>query len=127
MRFGGHTTKAIIEDFPVINKKIKKIAETLNAFGPANFQFRMFNNRPLIFEINCRFSGTTPFCAEVGFNTVEAVIRKVLSGEKVQKLSYKEGIIIRYFNELFVSSSEIKKLKKDKFIKNPKSEINKIF
>lgn len=127
MRFGGHTTKAIIDDFPGINKKIKKIAETLNAFGPCNFQSRLFNNTPLIFEINCRFSGTTPFCAELGFNTVEAAIRHVVLEEKIQELTYKKGVILRYFNEVFIPTDEVKRVKKNNFIKDSKSKVNKIF
>lgn len=126
MRLGGHTTKAIIESFPKINRAIQKVAETLNAFGPCNFQSRLSNGVPLIFEINCRFSGTTPFCAEVGFNTVEATIRHVVLGERMQSLTYKKGVILRYFNEIFVPRSEIEKVKKDNYIKNPKSEINKV-
>ena len=126
MRFGGHTTKAIIENFSEMNRVIKKVAETLNVFGPCNFQSRMFNGTPLIFEINCRFSGTTPFCAEVGFNTVEAIVRHVVLKEKIQPLTYKKGVILRYFNEVFVPYGEIEKVKKSNYIKNPKSEINKV-
>jgi len=127
MRFGGHTTKAIIDDFPQVNNEIKKVAETLNAFGPCNFQSRLFNKKPLVFEINCRFSGTTPFCAEVGFNTVEATIRHVVLKEKIQELKYKKGVILRYFNELFIPKKEIEKVKKYHSIKNSRSEFNKIF
>jgi len=127
MRFGGHTTKAIVDDFPEVNNEIKKVAEILDALGPCNFQSRLFNNTPLVFEINCRFSGTTPFCAEIGFNTVEAVIRHTVLKEKIQELTYKKGVILRYFNEVFIPQSEIEQVKKYNFIKNPKSEINKIF
>jgi carbamoyl-phosphate synthase large subunit len=127
MKFGGHTTKAIVEDFFELNKKIKKVAEVLNAFGPANFQSRLFDDTPLIFEINCRFSGTTPFCSEIGFNTVEAAIRKIILGEKIKKLSYKKGVILRYFNEVFIPSREIEKISKFGFIKNSKSKVNEIF
>ena len=127
MRFGGHTTKAIINDFPEINKQVRKVAEILNAFGPCNFQSRLFNNIPLVFEINCRFSGTTPFCAELGFNTVEAAVRHIVLKEKIPDLKHKNGVILRYFNEVFIPHNNIKQVKQNKFIKNPKSEINKVF
>jgi len=126
MRFGGHTTKAVINDFPEINKQVKKVAEILNAFGPCNFQSRLFNNIPLVFEINCRFSGTTPFCAELGFNTVEAAVRHIVLKEKIPDLKHKNGVILRYFNEVFIPHSEIEQVKKYNFIKNPTSEINKV-
>lgn len=127
MRFGGHTTKAIIRDFSEINKKIKEVAEILNAFGPCNFQSRVVNGTPFIFEINCRFSGTTPFCAEVGFNAAGAAIRKIILKEKIKRLTYKKGIILRYFNEVFIPHDEIEHVKKYNFIKNSKSKINQIF
>lgn len=126
MRLGGHTTKAIIENFPEINKAIQKVAETLNVFGPCNFQSRLSDGVPLIFEINCRFSGTTPFGAEVGFNAVEAIVKHVVLGERIKPLTYKKGAILRYFNEVFVPLSEIEKLKKNNYIKNPKSKINTV-
>jgi len=127
MRFGGHTTKAVINDFPEINKQVRKVAEILNAFGPCNFQSRLFNNVPLVFEINCRFSGTTPFCAELGFNSVEAVVRHIILKEKISDLKHKNGVILRYFNEIFIPHSEIEQVKKYNFIKNSKSKINKVF
>lgn len=127
MRFGGHTTKAIIDDYPEINKTIKNIAEKFNAFGPANFQSRFYDGLPRIFEINCRFSGTTPFCAGVGFNTVEAVMRHAILKEPIQELRYEKGIMLRYFNEVFVPLYEFDKLQRDSFIKDPKSRVNNIF
>lgn len=127
MRFGGHTTKAIIDDFPVINKTIKKIAETLNPFGPCNFQSRLVDNIPLVFEINCRFSGTTASCAQSRFNTVEASIRHIVLNEEIQELTYRKGVILRYFNEIYIPSEEISKIKMNGCIQNPVSEVNKAF
>ena len=127
MRFGGHTTKAILDDYSEINKTIRNMAEKFSAFGPANFQSRFHNGLPRVFEINCRFSGTTPFCAEVGFNTAEAVIRHVILKEPIQELKYEAGIVLRYFNEVFIPIHEFNKLQRDSFIKNPKSRVNNIF
>jgi carbamoyl-phosphate synthase large subunit len=127
MRFGGHTTKAILDDYSEINKTMRNMAEKFNAFGPANFQSRFHNGLPRVFEINCRFSGTTPFCAEVGFNTAEAVIRHVILKEPIQELKYEAGIVLRYFNEVFIPMHEFNKLQRDSFIKDPKSRVNNIF
>ncbi len=127
MKYPGHTTKAIIKDFPEIDRQVKKIAEIFDAFGPANFQSRIMNGIPLVFEINCRFSGTTPFCAELCFNTVEAAVRHIVLKEKIPNLKHKNGIILRYFNEVFIPHDNIEQIKKNKFIKNPNSEINKVF
>ncbi len=49
-----------------------------------NFQFRLDRDgRPRPFEINARFSGTTPLRALAGFNEVEMALRHVLLGEPV--------------------------------------------
>lgn len=125
MRFGGHTTKAIIEDFPLINDMIKRVAEELNPYGPCNFQSRLINGIPHVFEINCRFSGTIATCAQIGFNTVEACLRKVILNEKIKDLTYRRGVMLRYFNEVLVPPELIAQIKKDEYIQNPKSEINK--
>lgn len=127
MRYGGHTTKAIIDDFPLINRTIKKVAETLNAFGPCNFQSRVVDNIPLIFEINCRFSGTTASCAQLGFNTVETAIRHIVLNEEIQEPMYKKGVVLRYFNEIFIPEREISKVKAEGSIQNPVSEVNEAF
>jgi len=128
MRFGGHTTKAIIDDFPEFNKVIKKAAEVLNPFGPCNFQWRLTEKGPTIFEINCRFSGTTPLCAEVGFNVVEAAIRYVVLKEKIKSLKqYTRGIILRYFNEVYIPFSEYNKIYRQGYIDNPQSKVAECF
>lgn len=128
MRFGGHTTKAIIEEFPEFNKTVKKATELLNPFGPCNFQWRLTEKGPTIFEINCRFSGTSPFCAELGFNTVDAAIRHVVLNEKLKPLKqYKKGIILRYFNEVYIPFREYDKLSKQKYIHTPQSKVCECF
>jgi len=127
MRFGGHTTKAIIDDYPLINRTIKKIAEVLNPFGPCNFQSRLINGIPHVFEINSRFSGTTAICAQVGFNTVEACLKKVVLNRDIAELSFKKGVMLRYFNELFIPAEFIEKIEKEGCIQNPVSETNNYF
>lgn len=124
MKYGGHTTKAIVDDFSAINDEIQKVAEALPAFGPCNFQSRLVNNKIFIFEINCRFSGTTASCAQVGFNTVEAAIRKVVLGEDIPPMSHRKGVILRYFNEIFVPEHDIRSLQEQKWIAEPSSEVN---
>jgi carbamoyl-phosphate synthase large subunit len=125
MKYGGHTTKALIEDFSKINKTIEKVAETLNPFGPCNFQSRLINDTPYIFEINCRFSGTIAACSQVGFNTVEACIKKVILNEELTNLKYKKGVVLRYFNEVLISQECINEMIKKRYLLNPDSEINK--
>jgi len=127
MKYPGHTTKALIDDFPRINDNIKRVAEILNGFGPCNFQSRVINNIPFIFEINCRFSGTTAACAQIGFNVVENTIRHIMFHEEIPEPNYKKGVILRYFNEVFIPEGEIAKVKEEGKIHHPVSEVNKAF
>jgi len=123
MKYPGHTTKAIIKDFPEINSSIKKIAELFNAFGPANFQSRMLNGKPYIFEINCRFSGTTPFCARLGFNTVAAAVKKIVLHQEIDDLKHQNGVMLRYFNEIFIPQEQIDEMIAKGSLQNPSSII----
>ena len=127
MRFGGHTTKAVIDNFPFVNQTIERISEVLNPFGPCNFQSRLFDGIPHVFEINARFSGTTAICAQVGFNTVEACLRSVVLNQEIPKLSFRRGVMLRYFNELFIPKGVIEKIDKEGSIQNPDSETNDSF
>ncbi|MEK6927952.1 MAG: PHP domain-containing protein [Nanoarchaeota archaeon] len=127
MRFGGHTTRAEINDYLDINQYIKSVAEKLDSFGPCNFQSRVINGIPYIFEINCRFSGTISSCAIAGFNSVEACIRKILLNESIKELTHKNGVMLRYFNEVFIPFSEIETITREGNIKNPQSEVNNSF
>ena len=124
MRFGGHTTKAVVGDFPKINSHIKKVAEKLNPFGPCNFQSRIVDGIPRVFEINCRFSGTTATCAMMGFNSVEACLKKIVLEEEPEKLSFRKGVMLRYFNELIVSEETVQEINKKRRLENPKSKAN---
>jgi len=54
-----------------------------------------------VFEINPRFSGTTSLRAIAGFNEPDVLIRKYLLKEKVDKINYEEGHILRGLDEKF--------------------------
>src|SRR5262249_33737071 len=67
----GNTYRAFADQYPELNRAVRVLAERLGPEGPANFQFRLDRDRAKVFEINARFSGTTPLRALVGFNEVE--------------------------------------------------------
>lgn len=92
---------------------IVEIAEKLGIEGPANFQYRIKEGKPVIFEINCRFSGTTPLRLMYGFNEVEALIEYYLEKKPVQKPELKEGTILRTFSDVFIQNEELEKFKKE--------------
>jgi carbamoyl-phosphate synthase large subunit len=89
------------------------IAEKLNADGPVNFQFRILNGEPVIFEINGRFSGTTPLRHFFGFNEVEALLKYYLFGDEIKTPELKNGIVLRTWSDLFVEEQEFNTLKSE--------------
>ncbi len=101
---------------------IKEIANKLNADGAINFQYRVKNGRPVIFEINGRFSGTTPLRAIYGFNEVEALIDFYHKGKEIETLNLREGTVLRTFSDLFIKNEEIESLKINKKISKYNSE-----
>lgn len=97
------------------------IAEKLNPDGPVNFQFRIFNGMPVIFEINGRFSGTTPLRHFYGYNEVEALLKFYLFGEEIKKPTLNNGVVLRTWSDLFIDEKELKELNENKKLENPKS------
>jgi carbamoyl-phosphate synthase large subunit len=101
---GGTTTTAESGDFPEVAAVARQIAAALRPLGPANVQLRLHHGRPVPFEINPRFSGTTALRARMGFNEVEAALRHFVLGEAVPELRVRRGgVALRYWNEIYVS------------------------
>jgi carbamoyl-phosphate synthase large subunit len=94
------------------------IAEKLNADGPINFQFRIFDGKPVIFEINARFSGTTPLRHFFGFNEVEALLQYYLFGIEIKTPLLKNGLVLRTWSDLFVAENEYNMLKDEGVFEN---------
>lgn len=102
---------------------IKEIAEKLNPDGPANFQFRIFEGKPVIFEINGRFSGTTPLRSFFGFNEVEALLKYYLFKEEIKVPELRNGMVFRTWSDIFVEESDFENLKNNHKLENPISEL----
>jgi carbamoyl-phosphate synthase large subunit len=96
----GNTFKAYVDSFPNLNKTVKAWATALQPFGPANFQFRMRGESAVAFEINARFSGTTPIRAQAGFNEVEMTLSKILHQVPVSQPEIKPMTVVRYWSEV---------------------------
>jgi carbamoyl-phosphate synthase large subunit len=108
----GNTHRAYLEPFPELNAEVRKFGEALKPFGPVNFQFRTDRDgRPRVFEINGRFSGTTPMRALVGFNEVEMCVRKILWGEPIAQPELREATVLRHWTEMTVSRDQFEGLK----------------
>jgi len=101
------------------DKFIIPIAEKLNADGPVNFQFRISNGKPVVFEINGRFSGTTPLRHFFGFNEVEALLKYYLFDEEIKMPELKNGLVLRTWSDLFIDENQFNKLKVEKQLDAP--------
>lgn len=118
----GNTYRAYYcDDYEMYNSFISSVAEKLGVEGPCNFQFRIKNGQPVIFEINSRFSGTTPLRFIFGFNEVLACINYYLFNKNIEKFNLRQGIVMRAWSDLFVSDQELDRFKIKNILDNPSS------
>jgi carbamoyl-phosphate synthase large subunit len=109
----GNSYRTYFVENNFFENKVREWAEALNPFGPVNFQFRVNEKgNPVVFEINARFSGTTPLRAIMGFNEVEMCIRKIAYNQDIIQPKIKDYTIIRHWSETAIVSSEPYKIKK---------------
>ena len=107
----GNTSIAFSEKHTEIDKFIMNITKSLEPNGPTNFQLRITDKGPTVFEINPRFSGTTPIRAIFGVNEVEAVVNAILYGKTQIKMTQKEGVVIRYLDNQFITWEQYNEFK----------------
>lgn len=105
----GNTYRAFaVPDFPQ-DGDLRRIAEALGGYGPINLQFRLADGHVKVFEINARFSGTTPLRHLVGFPEVEMVLRFVIAGEIISQPRIADHAILRYWSEVVVPRHDLLK------------------
>jgi carbamoyl-phosphate synthase large subunit len=103
----GTTVRAECGSYPEVRSEAERMAEKLRPLGPLNVQLKLTEDGPVAFELNVRFSGTTPLRARLGFNEVEAALRHLVLGEPPVDLpDARPGVVVRYWNEAYVSDGE---------------------
>ncbi len=108
----GNTYRAFSGDFPDCEDYVRRVGEALKPHGPANFQFRRHASGEFkLFEINARFSGTTPMRALLGFNEVDMALRHLLDGQPVEQPDITQGIVLRYLEEQLVTNDAVERLR----------------
>jgi carbamoyl-phosphate synthase large subunit len=113
----GNTYRAYREGSSAHDALISEIAEKLGVYGPVNFQYRIKEGKPVIFEINGRFSGTTPLRYMFGFNEVDALLDHVFEVQEMIQPQLKDGTVLRTFSDLFVENNQLENLKNNGFLK----------
>ena len=106
----GDTYRANPIKSELIENYVQQVAAKLDIDGGCNFQLRLDDSgNPKIFEINSRFSGTTPFCSQLGFNPVEFYLKKKLGQTPNVEIDY-DSCVLRYWSEVVVSKSQLSEL-----------------
>jgi carbamoyl-phosphate synthase large subunit len=119
----GDTYQAFPTKSEIISSYIENLTKLLKINGSCNFQLRVENDIPKVFEINCRYSGTTPFCSQLGFNPVEFYLKKSLGITYTSKINY-DAIVLRHWTESIVEKSQIDELCKNGYLKPVKPKIS---
>lgn len=108
----GNTYRAFVEPFEPLRAAVVAMGDVLQPYGPANFQFRLDEEgTPRVFEINARFSGTTPLRALAGFNEVDICLRRILLDEPVIQPLIQSMTILRYWSEIAIQPADLNQLK----------------
>jgi carbamoyl-phosphate synthase large subunit len=109
-RFGSHLvvssgiSQGHLGRYPQVTAPCEKMALALGCRGAVNFQCRMVDGAPLVFEINPRFSGTTSIRALAGYNEPDVLIRRhVLCEEIAPHFAYRAGHYRRGLAEWLVA------------------------
>ena len=118
----GNTFRAYREDaYGRFDRFLASVSETLGAHGPCNLQFRLRRGEPVIFEINARFSGTTPIRAIFGFNELAAVLDWFLDGTPIPAPRLSEGTVLRTTGDLLIERSALERLRAEGRLDGPRA------
>jgi carbamoyl-phosphate synthase large subunit len=118
----GDTHKCFTLKNETIEAEVRRAVETIKPFGACNVQLRLKDDKPFIFEINARCSGTTAARALSGFNEPVMIADFLLKGIEPQYL-IKEQTILRYWKELVVDNDVISEIQQSKVIERSTNDL----
>lgn len=104
----GQTYKAFVDDFGSVREAAEKFAIKLGAKGAINIQSKLHIDKPVTFEVNPRFSATTPIRAVAGVNEPDIVFKNTILGEEINVNTYTKLFCMRYWNEVYIPMSTYK-------------------
>lgn len=113
----GDTYKCFSVRNEMIESLVRKVMSTIKPFGACNVQLRLKDNKPYVFEINARCSGTTAARALCGFNEPR-MIADYLCLNKKPAYAIKEQTILRYWKELVVTNKAVVDIKQKGMLTN---------
>ena len=97
--------QTLLEEF---GKKVQGVV------GSINIQLRLVKDRgPVIFEINPRFSGTTAFRVDAGYNDPLRLLLHLVEGMEIEHVQVENRCYFRYLTQIAVSPERVKNSIKD--------------
>lgn len=118
----GNTYRAYREGNNPYDDTICAIAERLGVEGPSNFQYRIKDGQPVVFEVNARFSGTTPLRLMFGFNEVTALLDHLFGKQEITQPVLRDGAVFRTWSDIFVEPDQLETLKETAVLEGYRSE-----
>ena len=114
----GTTYRANVVNNDIIKHEVENICSKFKPIGPLNIQLRLDRlGRPVCFELNVRFSGTTPMRAHFGYNDVEAMIKEyVLNQDITNNFNIINGTACRFTDEVYIFDDALVRMKTDCYI-----------
>lgn len=116
----GTTVWAEVVENKEIYQEASKICKAYQPKGPLNIQMRLDKlGRPVCFEMNVRFSGTTAMRAHFGFEDVAAMIKEYILHESIDSCFHVQmGEAYRYDNELYMFHHGTEIMRQKQMIRN---------
>jgi carbamoyl-phosphate synthase large subunit len=105
----GQTYRALVDDFALIRESAEKFASKLGVKGAINIQAKLQGDKPVIFEVNPRFSASCPIRAVAGVNEPDIVFRNTILKEEINIKTYRKMFCMRYWNEVYIPMSTYEK------------------
>jgi carbamoyl-phosphate synthase large subunit len=117
----GNTYRAYSYQNDLHENFLRTVSEKMEGvFGPLNFQYRLKENVPVVFEINSRFSGTTPLRTAVGVNEIEMVLQYIETGAVLQQRPILQDVaILRTWSDIIVPMRQFEEFGRSQVLRNP--------
>lgn len=100
-----------VDGFVELYPLLSAIGEKIDFMGSFNVQLMAGKDGPVPFEFNARFSGTTAVRAHFGFNEPEMVLRNYYLKEDLSKPIIRNGLALRYLEEVFLEGATVKDIR----------------
>lgn len=120
----GNTYRAYQYQNEEHERFIAKVSEAMTGvYGPLNFQYRIKNGKPVIFEINSRFSGTTPLRTAVGINEVDMALEYFTDSKiRPRKITSSNVAIFRTWSDIVIPIEQLTSFSQNNLLENPEAK-----